>query len=339
MAQVAIHQAKKALRRELKKRIAGMSDVVKLKESASIVNKLLATRLYERWKLVVSIIDVSLQVVSIQTLAAKLHNSWSKLANYVDDSKSILAEIKGEDIDLTSDTDNDEHELEILLTFSLAFLSHHVYCGFMLFNMISIWEGQVLNFDCSVPPSKRGRWAVSQKPKVIRFFFRLSLISYLLLGMEEYKSSKRISVYLSMPSEVQTEGILKDIFKTKKDCFIPRYIGPNMNMVKLNSMEDMMSLPVTAWNIKQPAEQDEREEAISTGGLDLIIVPGLGFTKGGLRLGRGKGYYDTYIMKCIEKCEKKPLLIGLAFSTQLCNELPVTERDMTLDHVISFQPD
>ena len=27
--------------------------------------------------------------------------------------------------------------------------------------------------------------------------------------MEEYKSSKRISVYLSMPSEVQTEGILK----------------------------------------------------------------------------------------------------------------------------------
>ena len=27
--------------------------------------------------------------------------------------------------------------------------------------------------------------------------------------MEEYKSSKRVSVYLSMPSEVQTEGILK----------------------------------------------------------------------------------------------------------------------------------
>lgn len=29
------------------------------------------------------------------------------------------------------------------------------------------------------------------------------------------------------------------------------------------------------------SEQDEREEAISTGGLDLIIVPGLGFTKVG----------------------------------------------------------
>jgi len=160
-----------------------------------------------------------------------------------------------------------------------------------------------------------------------------------LLGMEEYKSSKRISVYLSMPSEVQTEGILKDIFQTKKECFIPCYIGPNMDMVKLHSMEDMLSLPVTSWNIQQPAEDDEREEAIPSGGLDLIVVPGLGFTKDGLRLGRGKGYYDTYIMKCIEKCKKKPLLVGLAFSTQVCEELPVTERDMTLDHVISCEPD
>lgn len=160
-----------------------------------------------------------------------------------------------------------------------------------------------------------------------------------LLGMEEYKSSKRISVYLSMPSEVQTEGILKDIFETKKECFIPRYIGPNMDMVKLHSMEDMQSLPATSWNIQQPAEDDEREEAISSGGLDLIVVPGLGFTKDGLRLGRGKGYYDSYIMRCIKNCEKKPLLVGLAFSTQICDELPVTERDMTLDHVISSEPD
>ncbi|XP_067023218.1 5-formyltetrahydrofolate cyclo-ligase-like isoform X8 [Acropora muricata] len=107
-----------------------------------------------------------------------------------------------------------------------------------------------------------------------------------LIGMEEYKLSRRISVYLSMPSEVETEGILKDIFQTKKDCFVPRYIGSNMDMVKLDSMEDFFSLPLTSWNIRQPAEDDEREEALLSGGLDLIVVPGLGFTKHGLRLGR-----------------------------------------------------
>ncbi|KAK2561972.1 5-formyltetrahydrofolate cyclo-ligase, partial [Acropora cervicornis] len=122
-----------------------------------------------------------------------------------------------------------------------------------------------------------------------------------LIGMEEYKLSRRISVYLSMPSEVQTEGILKYHKYLKKrletnniidfvfrDCFVPRYIGSNMDMVKLDSMEDFFSLPLTSWNIRQPSEDDEREEALLSGGLDLIVVPGLGFTKHGLRLGRGK---------------------------------------------------
>ncbi|XP_015750247.1 PREDICTED: 5-formyltetrahydrofolate cyclo-ligase-like isoform X3 [Acropora digitifera] len=82
--------------------------------------------------------------------------------------------------------------------------------------------------------------------------------------------------------------MVQDIFQTKKDCFVPRYIGSNMDMVKLDSMEDFFSLPLTSWNIRQPAEDDEREEALLSGGLDLIVVPGLGFTKHGLRLGRGK---------------------------------------------------
>ena len=41
--------------------------------------------------------------------------------DYFEDSKSILAEIKGEDIDITSDSENDEDELQILSTFALAF--------------------------------------------------------------------------------------------------------------------------------------------------------------------------------------------------------------------------
>ena len=39
MAQMAIHEAKKTLRREIKKRVAAMTDEAKLKESTSIVSK------------------------------------------------------------------------------------------------------------------------------------------------------------------------------------------------------------------------------------------------------------------------------------------------------------
>ena len=47
--------------------------------------------------------------------------SYSVEKDYVNDLKSILAEIKGEDIDITSDSNNDEDELEILKTFALSF--------------------------------------------------------------------------------------------------------------------------------------------------------------------------------------------------------------------------
>ena len=40
--------------------------------------------------------------------------SYSVEEDYVDDSKSILAEMKGEDIDNTSDSHNDDDELQIL---------------------------------------------------------------------------------------------------------------------------------------------------------------------------------------------------------------------------------
>lgn len=39
MAQMAIHETKKVLRREIKKRVAAMTDDAKLKESTSIVSK------------------------------------------------------------------------------------------------------------------------------------------------------------------------------------------------------------------------------------------------------------------------------------------------------------
>ena len=78
-------------------------------------------------------------------------------------------------------------------------------------------------------------------------------------------------------------------------------MGSNrMDMVRLYDMEDYDKLPVTKWNIKQPAEDEEREEALDAEeGLDLILIPGLAFTQGGARCGRGRGYYDTYLEKVL----------------------------------------
>ena len=155
-----------------------------------------------------------------------------------------------------------------------------------------------------------------------------------LFAMKEFHESKRISLYMSMPNEVDTFGIMGKLFELKKKCFIPHYIGPVMKMVELSSMANYESLPLTSWNIKQPADDDDRLDALETGGLDLIVVPGLGFTRDGGRLGRGKGYYDTYINKCKERELKVPVTVALAYTVQICESVPISDHDMIIDHVL-----
>lgn len=44
-----------------------------------------------------------------------------------------------------------------------------------------------------------------------------------------------------------------------------------MSMVKLNSFDELESLPKTKWNISQPADQDIREDALTTGILLIAL--------------------------------------------------------------------
>ena len=71
----------------------------------------------------------------------------------------------------------------------------------------------------------------------------------------------------------------------------------------------------------------------STGGLDLIFMPGLGFDKEGNRLGRGKGYYDAYLKRCAQQ-HAKPYTMALAFKEQICLQVPVEEHDVKVDEVL-----
>ncbi|KFM74430.1 5-formyltetrahydrofolate cyclo-ligase, partial [Stegodyphus mimosarum] len=134
-------------------------------------------------------------------------------------------------------------------------------------------------------------------------FRQSKIVTEKVLENARFKGSHRISIYLSINEEirVQTAGILEQIFKQDKECFVPKFT-PNshtMAMLKIHSLEDYAKLVADNWEVKPPTGEDmKREDASSTGGLDLMIVPGLAFTKRGHRLGGGKGYYDVYVQNC-----------------------------------------
>ncbi|KAM6425785.1 5-formyltetrahydrofolate cyclo-ligase-like isoform 1-T1 [Liasis olivaceus] len=91
------------------------------------------------------------------------------------------------------------------------------------------------------------------------------LLAGKVMAHPRYLASQRIAVFLSMLDEVRTNELIKDIFQKGKECFIPRYKphSSHMDMVKLASFEEIASLPLTSWNIHQPAENDVREDALA----------------------------------------------------------------------------
>lgn len=60
-----------------------------------------------------------------------------------------------------------------------------------------------------------------------------------------------------------------------------------------------------------------------------FLVPGVAFTSSGARLGRGKGFYDRYFEK------NSGLKIGLAWSEQVLNDIPVEAHDSYMDFIIT----
>tara|TARA_B100000886_G_scaffold36643_1_gene22816 strand:+ start:1205 stop:1756 length:552 start_codon:yes stop_codon:yes gene_type:complete len=67
---------------------------------------------------------------------------------------------------------------------------------------------------------------------------------------------------------------------------------------------------------------------------DIIIVPLLAFDKDKYRLGYGKGYYDRYLNKNIKQY-KDTMTVGVAFSFQKHNKLPINKNDVKMDFILT----
>jgi 5-formyltetrahydrofolate cyclo-ligase len=63
--------------------------------------------------------------------------------------------------------------------------------------------------------------------------------------------------------------------------------------------------------------------------IDLMIVPGLAYTREGYRLGFGGGYYDRYLQNYHGKT------ISLAFNEQLVPNFLVEEHDIPVSEIIT----
>ena len=66
---------------------------------------------------------------------------------------------------------------------------------------------------------------------------------------------------------------------------------------------------------------------------DILFIPLVAFDNNLNRLGYGGGYYDRLITKISKK--KKIIKIGLAFSVQKIDKVPINKYDQKLDYIVT----
>ena len=65
--------------------------------------------------------------------------------------------------------------------------------------------------------------------------------------------------------------------------------------------------------------------------IDIILLPGVAFSRDGGRLGRGAGYYDRLLGHKGWRAKKT----GICFDCQLVSELPVESHDHPVDCIVT----
>ena len=156
-------------------------------------------------------------------------------------------------------------------------------------------------------------------------FEQLKSQSEIILGKLEqhtdFVRAHRVMLYASLPDEVQTLSFL-DKWKKRKQIILPTVVGDDIIPVELTADSQMVE---GDFHILEP------ENHPYSGSLDLIVVPGMAFDKAGHRLGRGRGYYDRFLIKYPDV-----KTIGICFDFQLLESIPTESHDRVVDEVITL---
>jgi 5-formyltetrahydrofolate cyclo-ligase len=141
---------------------------------------------------------------------------------------------------------------------------------------------------------------------------------------KEKITNKIIGGYYPVNFEIDSLELLRKFKKNKFNISLP--------VIKKNFQMDFYS-----WSFSEPLKinkygipEPENKNIVYP---DVLLIPLVAFDKNLNRLGYGGGYYDRLIKKLSKK--KNIIKIGLAFSIQEIDKVPINVYDQKLDCIVT----
>ena len=140
------------------------------------------------------------------------------------------------------------------------------------------------------------------------------------------KKSILIALYYPSNFELNVLKVLELKYFSHQTILLP--VAEKNNLMNFYQWKKNDVLTINEFGMLEPIKAEAKTP-------DIIIVPLLAFDKDKYRLGYGKGYYDRYLNKYIKKYKKKTITVGVAFSFQKHNKLPINKNDVKMDFILT----
>ncbi|WP_018661508.1 5-formyltetrahydrofolate cyclo-ligase [Heyndrickxia acidiproducens] len=136
------------------------------------------------------------------------------------------------------------------------------------------------------------------------------------------------TVALTIPRfpEVDTIPMIKRGWGEGKRICVPKCI-PAPKQLVFRELRSFDELETVYFGLSEPIV--EKTEEVAKDEIDLMVVPGLGYTKNGFRLGYGGGYYDRYLADFAGET------VALAFKEQMIADFAVESHDIPIGSIVT----
>ena len=143
-----------------------------------------------------------------------------------------------------------------------------------------------------------------------------------LFELNEYRSARILFAYNSFGCEVITDAIIENALNSGKTICVPRVEKERMQAVIIDKNTEYCA---NEWGIMEPLS----EASIDPCTIELSLIPLFGFDRRLNRLGRGKGFYDRFLVNLPTK------KIALAYSVQESPSVDTGAYDIKVDKIIT----
>ncbi len=146
------------------------------------------------------------------------------------------------------------------------------------------------------------------------------------LLMEEFRTARRVGLYLAHRNEVRTDLLFTEGDRYRKEIYYPKAVseGEALDYYRVITLDDLERCEDGS---SEPSGRQSRLRDMDD--LDVLIVPGVAFDLQGCRMGWGRGFYDA----CLENF--RGTRVALAYEFQIVGQLPMGVRGKRVDWIIT----